>query len=184
MFADHFVVSLIVDHLNNATSRALLCVCKAATTIKQQSPILYNKMRTQKASWVLRPGFRGEIYADFADDGEDLDCIYLARAATLSRATRRRLWPVPIDLQLPVVLQSPLFCSAFPLILPSEKIPKLSLIEIRRVYRENRPCKISWYLDHENTGSTEACADCAKFRSALLGLEPETCHVAKKMKKE
>lgn len=139
-------------------------------------------MRTQKASWKLSQSYMMDLFAELVDESrQSVDCFGLFYPC--SRDFCRRSWPIPLDIKLPVALDVPLFCGNWLFVSSMEQIPDWSLHELKRIYRQNKPCKIPWHLDQAGVRKT-ACDDCIKFRRALLGLEPETetCHVAKKIK--
>lgn len=173
----HFLLQDIVEYLENWDARALLCVSKAATTnIKQQSPTLYKKMQRHGASWGLALGYHNHIYADYGGS----QCWY-STLLGLEHISDPRVPRIAASLKFPVSVVAALRCGSFPFLSASDKIPDWSLRDLKRIHRENRPCAGPWYIDHEGEGETWACEACAKFRCALLGLEPE-CHVAKRLK--
>ena len=163
LFANHFFLLLIVDFLDNLSSRALLCVSKAATnSVKQQSPTIYKKMRTQKAKLLLR-----RINAVGVCEMSGNSSCYTA-------------WWVPLVLRnipLPVSGHD-LCCGCLPLFSREEKIPHWTWTDLERLFGCTRPCGVDWGFDRSQVS---ICDRCAAFRNCILDpASVERCHAEKK----
>lgn len=167
LFDDHFLLSSIVDLVSNIDSRALLCVCKAATSIKQQSPVLYEKMRTHHAALVIT---QYDIQRAFSTPR-----VLFHEGEGWSRRF------VPLDIELPVIGEY-MRCGNFPLFSANDQLPAWTWRALDFLMQRVRPCGFSWVL-HDGEGETFACKKCARFRTCVLaGDQTETENVAKKLK--